>query len=157
MQEKQKTIRQSTQRLPLRKGPRSGGAGVNDMPVACQSCAPECPQAFGAKRLRGLNVTTWTTSPSFARDARKCHRLAAARSRRGSDSPPGCHSTPRRRFATLHRGGYPLRQGRAGNARPYEFDRTSGGERKGDHWSPAFLRPHSFLSLFEKEKNRRAR
>ena len=29
------------------------------------------------------------------------HRLAAARSRRGSDSPPGCHSTPRRRFATL--------------------------------------------------------
>ena len=21
------------------------------MPVACQSCAPECPQAFGAKRL----------------------------------------------------------------------------------------------------------
>ena len=29
------------------KGPRSGGAGVNDMPVACQSRAPECPQAFG--------------------------------------------------------------------------------------------------------------
>ena len=29
------------------------------------------------------------------------HRLAAARSRRGSDSPPGCHSAPRRRFATL--------------------------------------------------------
>ena len=26
----------------------------------------------------------------------------------------------------------------------------------GDHWSPG-LRPHSFLSLFEKEKNRRAR
>ena len=26
--------------------------------------------------------------------------LAAARSRRGSDSPPGCHSTQRRRFAT---------------------------------------------------------
>ena len=76
------------------------------MPVACQSCAPECPQAFGAQRLRGLNLTTWTTSPSFARDARKCHRLAAARSRRGSDSPPGCHSTPRRRFAALHRGGF---------------------------------------------------
>ena len=33
--------------------------------------------------------------------AAPCHRLAAARSRRGSDSPPGCHSTPRRRFATL--------------------------------------------------------
>ena len=43
------------------------------MPVACQSCAPECPQAFGAQRLRGLNVTVLTTSPSFARDARKCH------------------------------------------------------------------------------------
>ena len=55
------------------------------MPVACQSCAPECPQAFGAEgdlpriisrgmpgarslraRLRGLNVTVLTTSPSFA-------------------------------------------------------------------------------------------
>ena len=27
-------------------------------------------------------------------------RLAAARSRRGSDSPPDCHSLPRRHFAT---------------------------------------------------------
>ena len=26
--------------------------------------------------------------------------------RQGSDSPPGCHSTPRRRFAALHRGGF---------------------------------------------------
>ena len=26
---------------------------------------------------------------------------------------------------------------RAGNARPYEFDRASDGERRGDHWSPA--------------------
>ena len=33
--------------------------------------------------------------------ASPCHRLAAARSRRGSDSPPGCHSIPRRRFAAL--------------------------------------------------------
>ena len=41
---------------------------------------------------------------------------------------------------------------RAGNARPYEFDHTSGGERRGDHWSPAFLRPHFFLA--EEEKNR---
>ena len=30
--------------------------------------------------------------------------LAAARSRRGSDSPPGCHSLPRRRFAALPEG-----------------------------------------------------
>ena len=29
------------------------------------------------------------------------HCLAAARSRRGSDMPPACHSLPRRRFATL--------------------------------------------------------
>ena len=29
-----------------------------------------------------------------------CQRLAAARSRRGSDMPPACHSLPRRRFAT---------------------------------------------------------
>ena len=28
--------------------------------------------------------------------------LAAARSRRGSDMPPACHSTPRRRFAALY-------------------------------------------------------
>mgnify|MGYP001638121673 CR=1 FL=1 len=41
---------------------------------------------------------------------------------------------------------------RAGNARPYEFDRTSGGERRGDHWSPASLQPHFFLA--EEEKNR---
>ena len=34
-------------------------------------------------------------------------RLAAARSRRGSDMPPACHSLPRRRFATLK--GAPLR------------------------------------------------
>ena len=53
------------------------------MPVACQSCAPECPQAFGAEgdlpriiprgmpgarylraRLRGLNVAVLKTSPS---------------------------------------------------------------------------------------------
>ena len=32
-------------------------------------------------------------------------RLAAARSRRGSDSPPDCHSIPRRRFATRKPGG----------------------------------------------------
>ena len=25
---------------------------------------------------------------------------------------------------------------RAGNARPYGFYRSSGGERRGDHWSP---------------------
>ena len=31
--------------------------------------------------------------------------LAAARSRRGSDSPPDCHSIPRRRFATRKPGG----------------------------------------------------
>ena len=30
--------------------------------------------------------------------------LAAARSRRGSYSPPGCNSLPRRRFATRDRG-----------------------------------------------------
>ena len=30
---------------------------------------------------------------------------------------------------------------RAGNALPYEFDHTSGGERRGDHWSPALAPP----------------
>ena len=30
---------------------------------------------------------------------------------------------------------------RAGNARPYEFDHTSGGERRGDQWSPALAPP----------------
>ena len=34
--------------------------------------------------------------------------LAEARSRRGSDSPPDCHSTPRRHSASLH---YPLHKG----------------------------------------------
>ena len=37
--------------------------------------------------------------PSFVTLARATC-LAAARSRRGSDSPPDCHSIPRRRFAT---------------------------------------------------------
>ena len=32
--------------------------------------------------------------------AEKLKGLAAARSRRGSDTTPWCHSTPRRRFAT---------------------------------------------------------
>ena len=32
------------------------------------------------------------------------HRLAAARARRGSDSPPDCHSIPRRRYATSREG-----------------------------------------------------
>ena len=29
------------------------------MPVACQSRAPECPQAFGAQRLRGLRPSDY--------------------------------------------------------------------------------------------------
>ena len=43
------------------------------------------------------SVTSLRLAPPF---------LAAARSRSGSDSPPGCHSTPSRRFAT-HRGRLP--------------------------------------------------
>ena len=39
-------------------------------------------------------------APSQSR-LRRDSCLAAARSRRGSDSPPDCHSLPRRRFATL--------------------------------------------------------
>ena len=46
--------------------------------------------------------------------ASPCHRLAAARSRRGSDSPPGCHSMPRRRFATL------VTKGRLENAETWQ-------------------------------------
>ena len=42
--------------------------------------------------------------PSFCLAA-KCHRLAEAEGRLGSDSPPGCHSLPRRRFATSSDGG----------------------------------------------------
>ena len=76
------------------------------MPVACQSCAPECPQAFGAEgdlpriiprgmpgarslraRLRGLNVTVLATSPSFASQMppplRKGRQAAAA-----GEAPP---------------------------------------------------------------------
>ena len=34
---------------------------------------------------------------------RKCHRLAAARSRSGSDTTVWCHSLPSRRFATSRR------------------------------------------------------
>ena len=50
--------------------------------------------------------------------ASPCHRLAAARSRRGSDSPPGCHGAPRRRFATL------VTKGRLENAETWRQLRT---------------------------------
>ena len=53
--------------------------------------------------------------------ASPCHRLAAARSRRGSDSLPGCHSTPRRRFATL------VTKGRHGCAAVPSLQKTAGG------------------------------
>ena len=46
-------------------------------------------------------TTGETTPPSCS--AR--HRLAAARSHFGSNSPPDCYSLPKCRFATLHRGG----------------------------------------------------
>ena len=45
----------------------------------------------------GNNPTLATPFPSV----RTGDCLAAARSRRGSDMPPACHSLPRRRFATL--------------------------------------------------------
>ena len=40
------------------------------MPVACQSRAPECPQAFGAQRLRGLRPSM-VDNPSVT--ASPCH------------------------------------------------------------------------------------
>ena len=42
-------------------------------------------------------ITSTLATPS----ALTRHCLATARSRRGSDMPPACHSLPRRRFATL--------------------------------------------------------
>ena len=66
--------RQTPPKAPLDciKGPRSGGVGVNDMPVVYQSRAPECPQAFGrAKRgLRGLRPLV-ADNPSVT--AAPCH------------------------------------------------------------------------------------
>ena len=58
----------------------------------------------GAKTslLPNGNTPTLETPQALTR-----HCLAAARSRRGSDMPPACHSLPRRRFATLK--GAPLR------------------------------------------------
>ena len=46
--------------------------------------------------FRSARVATLATPSALTR-----HCLAAARSRRGSDMPPACHSLPRRRFATL--------------------------------------------------------
>ena len=40
-----------------------------------------------------------SSAPVLVEDARS-HRLAEARSPRGSDMPPACHSLPRGRFAT---------------------------------------------------------
>ena len=48
----------------------------------------------------------WSTDSATPHPSRcACHLLAAARSRRGSDSPPDCHSIPRRRFATQEKPG----------------------------------------------------
>ena len=53
----------------------------------------------GGRRCKIFAVFTYAGSP--------CHnvalRLAAARSRSGSDTPPACHSLPSRRFATSQR------------------------------------------------------
>ena len=83
------------------KGPRSGGAGVNDMPVACQSRAPECPQAFGAQRLRGLRPSV-VDNPSVT--ASPCHLPLhkGGFARCGGISPPVCAA---RRQPPLPRGG----------------------------------------------------
>ena len=63
--------------------------------------------------------------------------LAAARSRRGSDSPPDCHSTPRRRFATPH----PLCR-LPGTGSVYDSTlRISGALR-----SASYLLPHSKIT-----------
>ena len=57
------------------------------------SPAPTLRRNVAAAQKVHLLIPSGTASP--------CHRLAAARSRRGPDSPPGCHSIPRRRFAAL--------------------------------------------------------
>ena len=49
--------------------------------------------------------------------------LAAARSPRGSDMPPACHSLPRGRFATLREGAKgTAARGRALDERPYDVN-----------------------------------
>ena len=61
------------------------------MPVACQSRAPECPQAFGAQRLRGLRPSM-VDNPSVT--ASPCHflytreALTAAAGMGGQSRPP---------------------------------------------------------------------
>ena len=98
------------------------GAGL--APPACCEFAPRCrvcttqrlplvtKGSCRRRRLKGSERCRFAERPpTVVRQnvhllipsvtASPCHRLAAARSRRGSDSPPGCHSIPRRRFAAL--------------------------------------------------------
>ena len=48
-----------------------------------------------------LEASDFKTRPFPPHQSLTRQLLAAARSRRGSDSPPDCHSLPRRHFATL--------------------------------------------------------
>ena len=61
------------------------------------------------------------------RHANACHRLAAARSRSGSDTTPWCHSLPSRRFATRGERLIFLSLGRANTVRPYGVEVLCGG------------------------------
>ena len=57
----------------------------------------------GTCETRTRSIFTQAPSVTAAHTCLPCHRLAAARSRLGSDSPLDCHSLPRRRFATSRR------------------------------------------------------
>ena len=61
--------------------------------------------SYGKFRAYTIPRTISDNSTYFKFGPTPYSRLAAARSRRGSDSPPDCHSIPRRRFATLEQGG----------------------------------------------------
>ena len=100
---------------------RNVGEGL--APPACCEFAPRCrvcavqrlplvtKGSCRRRRLKGSERCRFAERYQMARQnvhllipsvtASPRHRLAAARSRRGSDSPPGCHGAPRRRFATL--------------------------------------------------------
>ena len=57
--------------------------------------------SFSLMRLYSLSQLRWQLPIGGAHYHFRRQRLAAARSRHGSDSPPDCHSLPCRHFATL--------------------------------------------------------
>ena len=113
-------------------------ASLREGGVARSVTEGEC----GSRDFRSCNAEAF-----FSYAGSPCHnvalRLAAARSRSGSDTPPACHSLPSRRFATSRRGAtVPPQAGR------YASVKKQKGDTRGGYLLLFHVFTFSFLSCF---------